>query len=70
MMQAVSLSRLVNQASLNFPAISLTSMSTCVDQQIEKEFYAVSVLMALVLQQLHQNLNAQTVQVFLLHTEQ
>ena len=43
-------------------------MTICVDQQIEKVCYAVSVLMALVHRQLCQNSNAQTAQILLLRT--
>ena len=62
-MQVVSISLPVNQVSLNFLAIFPNSMTICVDQQIEKAFCVVSVLMVLDLQQTHQNSN---VQIFLL----
>ena len=43
---------LMNQISLNFPALYLNSMTTCVDQQIEKASCVASVLMILDLRQL------------------
>ena len=44
----------LNQASSVFLKTSLSSMTTCVDRWIERAYYAVSVLMVMGLQSLHQ----------------